>query len=55
MLKFVGSGFFDGVPMRDLSDDEVKKFDKELLLKSGLYIEEKEVTKWVSKHSEKSS
>ena len=42
MLKFVGSGFIDGVPMRDLSEDEVKKFDKEELIKSGLYIEIKE-------------
>ena len=41
MLKYIGGGFLANVPARDLSDDELKKYDKGELLKSGLYVEEK--------------
>ena len=44
MLKYVGKGnYLIGVPARDLSDEEVEKLglDKKVLIKSGLYIEEK--------------
>ena len=46
MLKYVGNGFIDNVPARDLSDEEVKKYGEKALLDSGLYIKtsiEKEV------------
>ncbi len=39
MLKWAGvNGWIDGVPARDLSDDEVKKYGMKRLLDSGLYI-----------------
>jgi len=39
MLKWAGAnGWIDGVPARDLSDDEVKKYGMKRLLDSGLYI-----------------
>lgn len=44
MLKYVGGGFYAGVPARDLSDEEVEALGKnkrDALLLSGLYIEEK--------------
>ena len=39
MLKYVGNGWIHGVPARDLTDEEVKKYGKKQLLESGLYIE----------------
>jgi hypothetical protein len=39
MLKYVGNGWIDGVPARDLSDEEVKSYGKKRLVESGLYIE----------------
>lgn len=42
MLKYLGGGFIRGVPARNLTDDEVKKFGKARLLKSGLYKEVKQ-------------
>jgi hypothetical protein len=42
MLKYVGGGFLRGVPARNLSDEEVKRFGKVRLLKSGLYKEVKD-------------
>jgi hypothetical protein len=41
MLKYLGGGFIRGVPARNLTDDEVKKYGKARLLKSGLYKEVK--------------
>lgn len=38
-LKYVGKAFLPGVPARDLSEAEVKKFGREDLLASGLYVE----------------
>ena len=47
-MKYIGNGnFLPDVPARDLTKEEVKKFGKEFLLASGLYIEfEKEGKKW---------
>lgn len=43
-LRYIGEGTQLGeVPTRDLSADEVKKFGKAWLLKSGLYVERKPV------------
>lgn len=39
MLKYAGDGFLPGVPARDLTDSEVKKYGKERLLKSGIFFE----------------
>ena len=40
MLKYVGNGsWLPGVPARDLSDAEVKRFGRAFLLESGLYTE----------------
>jgi len=37
-LKYIGKGtFLVGVPSRDLTAEEVKKFDADWLLASGLY------------------
>jgi len=41
-MKYIGKGsFIASVPARDLSEEEVKKFGKDMLIKSGLYIDEK--------------
>lgn len=38
MLKYIGNGFLVGVPMRDLTDDEVEKCGgEEFLIGTGLY------------------
>ena len=44
MLKYDGGGaFLVGVPARDLSDEEVKRYGgKSYLLRSGLYFEVKQ-------------
>ena len=39
MLKYMGGGFLQGVPARDLSDEEAKRLGKQRLLSSGLYRE----------------
>ena len=45
-MKYVGKGaWLVGVPARDLSADEVKKFGLERLLKSNLYEEVKRKSK----------
>jgi len=44
MLKYVGNGWIHGVPARDLSGEEVRKYGKQRLLDSGLYIEIKDKT-----------
>ena len=39
MLKYIGNGTaLIGVPTRDLTAEEVKRFGKEILLESGLYV-----------------
>lgn len=44
MMIYVGNGgFIPGVPARDLTDEEVKRWGKQLLLNSGLYVEKKAV------------
>lgn len=45
MLKYIGRGFLRGVPARDLKDDEVRKFGYSYLVRSGLYIPEKQEPK----------
>jgi len=45
-MKYVGKGaWMIGVPARDLSAEEVKKFGEERLLKSNLYEEVKRKSK----------
>ena len=40
MLKYNGSGFIPGIPARDLTSDEVKKYGgTKFLLETGLYYE----------------
>lgn len=39
-LKYIGNGSqLVGVPTRDLSAEEVKRYGKKILLESGLYVE----------------
>lgn len=40
-MRYTGHGFIKGIPARDLTDAEVKKFGKERLLASGIYIEKR--------------
>jgi hypothetical protein len=42
MLRWKGSGWIPGVPARDLSEEEAKKFGKLRLIGSGLYEQVKE-------------
>lgn len=40
-MKYIGKGkFLVGVPARDLSEAEVSRFGRQILLDSGLYEEE---------------
>jgi hypothetical protein len=39
-MKYIGGGFLQGVPARDLTEEEVRKYGKSRLLQSGLYIED---------------
>ena len=39
MLKYIGDGWLDGIPARDLTDEEVIQYGKKRLIDSGLYIE----------------
>lgn len=45
MLKYIGSGFLRGVPARDLKDDEVARYGYSFLVRSGLYVPEKQEPK----------
>lgn len=38
-LKYIGGGFFQGVPARDLTDEEAQRYGRAQLLRSGLYVE----------------
>jgi len=41
-MKYSGNGaFLPGIPARDLTDEEVEQYGLKVLLKSGLYVEEK--------------
>lgn len=42
MLRYIGKAFIVGVPARDLTDEELTRFNKRRLLDSGLYIEVRE-------------
>lgn len=54
MLKYIGNGsFVVGVPARDLTTQEAKKFGVDRLLGTGLYIEPEQ--KPHKKKSEKES
>ena len=37
MLIYKGGGFIAGIPARNLTDEEVEKYDEKELIKSGLY------------------
>ncbi len=43
MYKYVGNGWIHGVPARDLSDEEAKKYGIKQLIDSGLYIKVKTI------------
>jgi len=38
-MKYNGGGFIAGIPARDLTAEEVRRYGRERLLKSGLYME----------------
>lgn len=40
MLRYIGGGYLVGVPARNLTDEEIKEYGKDRLLKSGLYVED---------------
>ena len=42
-MKFIGDGtrIVPGIPPRDLTEEEVKRFGEKLLLQTGLYEKEK--------------
>ncbi len=56
-LIYIGKGAFQApIPARDLSEEEVKAFGKQALLKTGLYQEppvEKKLPEPASKKSDK--
>lgn len=40
MLRYIGQGAaIVGIPARNLTDEEVKRFGKSRLLKTGLYVQ----------------
>ena len=42
MLKYIGNGFIPGIPAKDLSEDEVKKYGGvKFLLSTGLFAKPK--------------
>ena len=48
-MKYIGKGFIPGIPARNLTLVEVKRFGKEYLLSTGLYVEKLSVKE---KHTE---
>lgn len=48
----VGSGFYIGIPARDLNDEEVEFFGRDFLLSLGLYEEVAKLQKQVKKDKE---
>jgi len=58
MLKYQGGGFIPGVPARDLTAEESKRFNEAKLIKSGLYkrdqvIQEKKEVAYKAKENKK--
>jgi hypothetical protein len=46
MLKYIGDGFIPGIPARDLTDEEVKKYGGgKFLLSTGLFEKPKKKVK----------
>lgn len=43
MYKYIGNGFIDGIPARNLSDEEARKYGVRQLVESGLYIKAKTI------------
>lgn len=43
-LKYIGKSFIPGIPARDLTEEEVKKFGEDRLVGSGLYAVYKATT-----------
>jgi hypothetical protein len=42
MLKYIGNGFIPGIPARDLTEDEVKKYGGvKFLVSTGLFEQKK--------------
>jgi len=41
-MKYIGKGFLRGVPARDLKDYEVARYGYSYLVRSGLYLPEKQ-------------
>lgn len=39
MLKYIGKSFIIGIPARDLTDEEARKFGVKRLVATGLYKE----------------
>ena len=50
-VRYKGGGFIPGIPARDLSAEEVKRYGLDKLLKSGIYeeVSPKKITKRKSK------
>lgn len=38
ILKYTGKGFLPDVPAKDLTEEETKKYNEELLINSGCYL-----------------
>lgn len=38
-LRYVGGGYFHGVPARDLTEEEAEQYGRATLLRSLLYVE----------------
>ena len=50
MLKYIGTGFIPGIPAKDLSEDEVKKYGGvKFLLSTGLFEKPRKKLKVVKK------
>jgi len=49
-MKYIGNGnWLPGIPARDLTEQEVKRFGEKMLIASGLYEKEKQTKR---KHGE---
>ncbi|MGW8250655.1 MAG: hypothetical protein ACWGO1_08430 [Anaerolineales bacterium] len=54
MLKYIGHGFIPGIPARDLSDDEVRKYGGEkALLSTGLFEKPRKIKVEIIEEGEK--
>ncbi len=43
-LRYVGGGYFHGVPARDLTEEEAEQYGRAKLLRSLLYVEDEPET-----------